>query len=517
MDICLVSTLLYLCAVIVFILFSNGFVLTIVFSICSLFLAASIQSIIVEQYKYRLLKQQIALNDQIRNSYYEYKSVPEAIYEAAQRLDNKTNHEIVIQAHKMLDVLGDKNTEIAAIDYNERAPNKYLKLLMNIAFITCEYGDTILEGGASLFMRSMASLNLEVRTELLKRERLNFLLKGLNFIVVLPLLFLQPIKKWASGNFPPLEEFYSGYAGKIVEVVMIGIVFGCYYLISKLQTNDTNYQASSKQSVIERITYQGSIKKLSNKVTPKEGSYKYKETSRKLNSILSSLTVPLYYHRKVVCGLLFGAGMILINVGITYQVDKVKININAILLYFIFLAAGAIFGWFVQDFILLYQEKLMKIEVEEEISQLQMVLSNLIHIKQINVFELLDWMELFSIHLKNHIQRCIVNYDSGAQQALEELSFRISNPNFDQIVSNLILASSELSIAEAFDDLETEKSFYIENRKLNNEKIIQKKQWIGQTVGFMPLYFLLLVFLTIPMIVSSLTQMQVYFRQLTNI
>ncbi|MDF2821529.1 MAG: conserved rane protein of unknown function [Clostridiales bacterium] len=516
-NMCLISTVIYLLAVFVFLLFSSGIVLTIVFCVCSIFLAASVQGMMIEHYKYKLLKQQIVLNEQIRNSYFEYKAVSEAIYEATHLIDDIKNHEVVIQAYKIIEVLGNKDIEAAAIEYNEKAPNKYLKLLMNIAYITCEYGDTILEGGASLFLRSIATLNLEVRTELIKRERINFLLKGLNFIIVLPLLFVQPIKGWASANFPPLELFYLGYLGKFLEVLIIGMVFGCYYLLSKLQKNDFSYKASSKQSFIERIMYFSLFKKIAFKITPKIDSYKYREVSKRLNSILSSLTIQEYYHRKVLSAAVFGLGMVVVNIGIVQKVESNIIEANVVVINLIFFIFGALFGCIIQDLTLRYQEKLMKIEVEEEISQLQIVLSNLIYIKQINVFELLEWMELFSIHLKNPLQRCIINYDSGAKKSLEELAVRVANPNFSQIVGNLILASSELSIAEAFDDLETEKSFYMENRKINNEKIIQRKQWIGQTIGFMPLYFLIIVFLTIPMIISSLSQMQVYFSQLTKL
>ena len=107
------------------------------------------------------------------------------------------------------------------------------------------------------------------------------------------------------------------------------------------------------------------------------------------------------------------------------------------------------------------------------------------------------------------------NYESGAEQALEELKDSVPNKDFQRIIDQLQSAVTRIPVKAAFDELETERSFFYEKRKDANENLIKRKASIGQVLGFTPLVLLIGGYLVAPLLVVSMLQMVNYFNQMT--
>ncbi len=158
-----------------------------------------------------------------------------------------------------------------------------------------------------------------------------------------------------------------------------------------------------------------------------------------------------------------------------------------------------------------------KIDMEDEVSQFQTIILMLMHMSRVHVQEILEWMETFSLHFKVPLQKCIQNFSSGSYEALEQLKSEVGFGPFLSIIDNLQLASEDLDVARAFEELENEMSFNHESRKESNERIVERKKNLGNMIGFMPVYALIVLYLIIPMIVSGMESISAFYKQLMQI
>jgi hypothetical protein len=91
---------------------------------------------------------------------------------------------------------------------------------------------------------------------------------------------------------------------------------------------------------------------------------------------------------------------------------------------------------------------------------------------------------------------------------------KVDHPEMKKIMYQLAIASEDISILEAFDELVQDKSYYIERRQWLNEQIINRKIIFGQNIGFLPAYSLIVLYMIVPMIMSSIQELEKFFYQL---
>lgn len=156
---------------------------------------------------------------------------------------------------------------------------------------------------------------------------------------------------------------------------------------------------------------------------------------------------------------------------------------------------------------LMFQVKMRQLDMEDEVMQFQTIILMLMKIERINVEIILEWLERYANIFKGPITKCVNNYESGAWEALEELKNDISFKQMEQIVESLQAAVEKIPIADAFDELDTERAYYQEKRKESNERLISKKGLIGKGIGFAPMVCLFVGYLIVPLVVIGLSSM----------
>ena len=92
-------------------------------------------------------------------------------------------------------------------------------------------------------------------------------------------------------------------------------------------------------------------------------------------------------------------------------------------------------------------------------------------------------------------------------EALEQLKEDVSFQQFIRIVESLQAAVEKIPIADAFDELDTERDYYQAKRKESNERLISRKGMIGRAIGFAPMIVIFVGYLIIPLVFIGLTSM----------
>ena len=198
--------------------------------------------------------------------------------------------------------------------------------------------------------------------------------------------------------------------------------------------------------------------------------------------------------------------------------EKLQVINNEYLKWFELLLSMvfAVISYYGPIWILRFQKKMRQMEMENEVMQYQTIILMLMKIERVNVEIILEWIERYSNIFREPISKCVNNYESGPWEALEELKNDIAFMPLIRIVESLQAAVEKIPIADAFDELDTERAYYQEKRKESNERLISRKGMIGKAIGFAPMICLFVGYLIVPLVAIGLTSMTQSFTTMST-
>lgn len=256
-----------------------------------------------------LLKEQLDFFAEIRHAYHEFNMVEEAIYQISQD-DEKA---ISRQGEKIYEVLIANDPETELEKYYDIAPNPFLKEFAGISYLTKEFGDRKVDN-ASLYLKNVNNITEEMQIEILKRDKIDYVFQSLSIISIVPVLFLEPLKKWSVGNFSFTQSFYEGKGGMLVQILVILLTIICYIMLRKVKNNgSTDRQATNQENPWQSKVYKNPIgKRIVNMFMPKDGTKEYLKVQKLLKDSASKLKIEwLYVNRITYAILVFAISMFL--------------------------------------------------------------------------------------------------------------------------------------------------------------------------------------------------------------
>ncbi|MBL0385849.1 hypothetical protein JJB07_04225 [Tumebacillus sp. ITR2] len=174
-------------------------------------------------------------------------------------------------------------------------------------------------------------------------------------------------------------------------------------------------------------------------------------------------------------------------------------------------------GYFLPLWMIEFRRRMREMDMQNEVDQFHTIIAMLSEIERISVENILEWMERFAVIFRQPLQVCLMDYEAGGEKAMEQLKEDAPFVPFVRTVERLLVAVEKIPIRQAFDDLETERVYYQEQRKEQYERIINEKASWGKMIGFVPMYALVFLYLVIPLILMSMNQMSTYFNQIQTI
>lgn len=274
----------------------NNYLLMFILLLFELFMVDILIDGSVDKIDDKLLKQQITFFSEIRHAYHEFNMVEEAIYQVSQ--DDEMD--VSRQGEKIYEILISDDPETELEKYYDIAPNSYLKEFAGVSYLTKEFGDRKVDG-ASLYLKNVDNITQEMQLEILKRDKLNYVFQSLSVIAIVPVLLLEPLKKWAISNFGFVESWYNGKPGTIVQIAVLLITFISYILVRKLKDNgSTNQRRQTPENPWQAKVYKNKIfKKIVNLVMPKEGTKDYRKLKCLLQDAASNLKMEWVYVNRI--------------------------------------------------------------------------------------------------------------------------------------------------------------------------------------------------------------------------
>lgn len=568
------------------------------FMVIVILAAAVINNMLVEMFinrlERRVLVQSVELFSLVRHHYQQHGMVEEALYEGAET----SGHEISIHAHRIYNALVSNDPDEELERYYEVAPNRYLKAFAGISHLVMEFGDHARKQG-SIYLHGLSGLTKEIQLEILRRDKLDYLMKGLNVIALAPVFFTKPIERWARSSFPSMDEFYMSKLGFITKISIYVIILISYVLLQKLQQNrETDYRAGVEKKVTweERLYRISFVRRLVDMMAPRPGTLNYDRQLRLLKESNARIKFEWLYVRRLTffflafflslslaMGLhvqakhqllyvpaalnnsLFGQmseierrqaeeiveqdrllmEQLQMSPNVTHDqvkhmvsetdqmgltMEQLEIITDRIMiklqrydgeylkwweLLLSFLTGMAAYG--APLWLLYFHRKVRNMEMRHEVYQFQTVISILRGMERISVEGILEWLNRFAVIFKIPIQKSLLHYEHGAQLALLELKEDVWFPDFQRLVDKLLLAVDKVPIKDVFDDLDGEMIFSFEQRKQEYEAMIDTKAAWARLIGFTPMYALIFMYLVIPLIGMSFSQMETYYEQIQRL
>lgn len=428
---------------------------------------------------------------EVRRMFYSHGMADEAVYDAAFGLPKgymKKN------ADEIADVLSDGNIRMAAEAYRRKQENRYLRLFLTLCITVIEYGDRKVNG-QSLFLANLLNLKNELRSELDEETKLRSKMSGMAFVTVAPVLFLGIIEKWGASNLPQLGEFYSGTAGITLKAVLFALSVVIYSVLCILRGMLKN--TSFTYGFLNRICKERRMGIFLRKI-----EIRFKRISLRLNGLIceSGETIELkeLYAAKIILA------MSCLSVLLIARLIGTAFGENGIHIALIFLIS--LIAFFIPEILLVVKRFVNRIRMEEEVLQFQSIISMLMYVEQLSVFEILSELEQFAEIYRRSISNCLNDFHSGEEKALEEMRNREGCEAFKRLADSFI-ASDRIGIRRAFDEIDSDRAFYIKKRETENQRSITNRAVLGKFLAFIPLVFIIALYLIVPFAKESISML----------
>ncbi|QGQ98793.1 hypothetical protein EHS13_29915 [Paenibacillus psychroresistens] len=141
---------------------------------------------------------------------------------------------------------------------------------------------------------------------------------------------------------------------------------------------------------------------------------------------------------------------------------------------------------------------LLKTESEEDVLQLQTIIAILMNTST-DTLDTLFWLERQSRVHKNAILDAYHEYPSNPELALNRLKAKAVLPGFKRLVDKLILTIHQITLAEAFSDLVTERDHVMRIREISQNTTLNKKRSMVSPLAMAPLVLTAILYILLPL------------------
>ena len=119
--------------------------------------------------------------------------------------------------------------------------------------------------------------------------------------------------------------------------------------------------------------------------------------------------------------------------------------------------------------------KVVRIEERDDFMQLQ-TLCTILASADCDVMETLDELSKLTKLYKKKLLTCYLNYATDPEKELTRLESKVKLGNFKHLVKKIKLAVDQLSMKEAFEGMDIERKHVLEERKVENDEIVNAKR-----------------------------------------
>ena len=131
--------------------------------------------------------------------------------------------------------------------------------------------------------------------------------------------------------------------------------------------------------------------------------------------------------------------------------------------------------WYIPELMVRMRRKMVAAEAEEDVLQMQTMISILMY-TNLDTLEVLWWLARQSRIHKDALSYAYHEYPSDPELALSRLKDKSTLPEFQQLIERLFSTVHQISLADAFSDLITERDHMLRIKEMVQEASLMKKR-----------------------------------------
>ncbi|WP_405109852.1 hypothetical protein MHH28_32135 [Paenibacillus sp. FSL K6-1217] len=164
-------------------------------------------------------------------------------------------------------------------------------------------------------------------------------------------------------------------------------------------------------------------------------------------------------------------------------------------------------GFYVPDLFLLIRTQLRKWEMQNEVDGFNTLSMMLSQFPNISVYEMIEWLHRYSYIFERQLLRCMLDYEAGGWDAIDQLKEDARFVPLERLADRLQVAADLIPVKKAFDDMDAERAFAMDQRKEHYEKVISRKNTLGKMFGFLPMQATFTLYLLLPFVYMAFQQL----------
>lgn len=476
-----------------FMLYGNWDIVYMFMGICVMYVLAKCSiNASYDKLELKLLHQFEKFIQDVRFQFKYDEMIEEALYDALQG----TEDEMALQGNLIYESLNQASAQ--SDSYIEIAPNHFFMTFYALCETVKNYGDKVIDGKSS-FLTNLSYLKEDVNIEILKRERINAMFMGLMGVCIFPLFAIKPICIWGIQNIPGLKFYYEGIAGNITNILITVLTVVIVNVIMKLRY-PLEYE-NHKSRWIEWILSKKPIDRILMKRISKNYRHYYN-----MDSFLKSIVYK--YNIKEFMVYRFGMGMItfLVSSVLMIRVGLYQKGVWGIVLSITLILFCTVTAYYYEFLMLMLRRRLLKLNREEEVVRYQSVIMILMNMDRITLETILEWMEKFAVVFKSVIEKMTDSIIYKGNTVFENAKNEVQFLPFERLL-DCFIASDRIGIRRAFSDIVSDRLYYVEKHKQENEIMIGNKALIAKFIAFIPMCMVICFVLVVPFVYQGLQQL----------
>lgn len=376
-------------------------------------------------------------------------------------------------------------------DYQEISPNHFFLTFYSLCESVMKYGDKKTEDG-SLFIKNLGYLKEDISLQLLKKKSIENTFMGITGICIMPVYCIKPIEMWALSNMPELGDYFAGRTGIMATIILTILSLSVYGVVKNLKYPVT--PAHSRKKWVEQL-YRIELIKSFNTFYMNCFLDRVTNVEKLLRSVAYPYNIAEFCIKRWMTAIAFGAASVILAVTVGFG----ELSILMGIICFVVVFCG-------QVTMIKLKRQLMLMEREDEIIRFQGIILMLIHADRITVEQILRQLERFAVSFKREIEEISDKLSFKGMTIFKEFRDKSDFLPFNRLIDGFI-ACDDMYIHKAFEDVESDRRYYIEKHKQENAYYIEQRGAIGKFLSFVPLCAVILVKLVVPFVMEGMRQM----------
>ena len=205
-------------------------------------------------------------------------------------------------------------------EFYQTSPFRLIRTLASTSYLLNDEGDAKTDNNQYAYQQAILLIKNEVDDEIRKLLKQRTLFQSLEYLPIIPMLFIGVLQSFFMSNIPGTSIVYQGMLGYISRLLIVLSSFIAYYIITTINQSAA-VRSNDRLEIIDDLLHKKWFKHFISGVMPKKARIK-SVINKKLKGALSLKDIEYIYASKVLCSTIAFVFTLFALIVITYSAKE---------------------------------------------------------------------------------------------------------------------------------------------------------------------------------------------------